>query len=115
MAATNSMVFPARQPPRLARRVAVFLGLVSLLLLMHYLGESKVPHPREQVGAKTKQVPTTDGTSKAFVVASTRAEDTSWIEEYFPDWTLIRYVVDDPEADYTVPRSKGREAMVYLT
>jgi hypothetical protein len=53
--------------------------------------------------------------SKVFVVASMKNDDTSWITEYLPGWTLIRYVVDDPKAQYTVPKNKGREAMVYLT
>jgi hypothetical protein len=53
--------------------------------------------------------------SKAFVVASMKADNTDWIQEHLPAWNLIRYVVDDPKARYTVPKNKGREAMVYLT
>ncbi|KAH8787456.1 hypothetical protein F5882DRAFT_112436 [Hyaloscypha sp. PMI_1271] len=52
---------------------------------------------------------------KAFVVASMKKDDTNWIQEHLPGWNLIRYVVDDPKAQYTVPKNKGREAMVYLT
>jgi hypothetical protein len=52
---------------------------------------------------------------KAFVVASMKNDDTNWIQEHIPGWNLIRYVVDDPKAQYTVPKNKGREAMVYLT
>ncbi len=54
-------------------------------------------------------------TSKAFIVASMKNDDTDWIQENLPSWDLIRYVVDDPKAKYTVPKNKGREAMVYLT
>ena len=52
---------------------------------------------------------------QAFVVASLKADDTSWIEKHFPQWHLFRYVADDKNADLTVPKNKGREAMVYLT
>ena len=52
---------------------------------------------------------------KVFVVASMEKDDTAWISEHLPDWELIRYVVDNPEAEYTVPVNKGREAMTYLT
>lgn len=53
--------------------------------------------------------------AKAFVVASMEKDDTAWIHEYLPDWKLVQYVVDNPKAQYTVPKNKGREAMVYLT
>lgn len=52
---------------------------------------------------------------KVLVVASMEKDDTTWIEEHLPDWQLVRYVVDNPSAQYTVPKNKGREAMVYLT
>ena len=53
-------------------------------------------------------------TTKAFVVASRSQDDTTWLEEHLSDWTVYRYVVDDSQAQYTVPQNKGREAMVYL-
>ncbi|KAK3897500.1 hypothetical protein C8A05DRAFT_19756 [Staphylotrichum tortipilum] len=49
------------------------------------------------------------------VVASLKSEDTSWVHTHLPDWFRSVYVVDDPAARHTVPRNKGREAMVYLT
>ena len=49
------------------------------------------------------------------VVASLEREDTSWIPQYLPDWKTYIYVADDPRAPFTVPKNKGREAMVYLT
>lgn len=49
------------------------------------------------------------------VVASVKAEDTTWFHTYLPDWHKNIYVADDPLASLTVPRNKGREAMVYLT
>ncbi|KAI9682451.1 MAG: hypothetical protein M1829_000243 [Trizodia sp. TS-e1964] len=42
-------------------------------------------------------------------------EDTSWIQDYIPEWRANIYVVDDPAANLTVSKNKGHEAMVYLT
>ncbi|KXX74632.1 hypothetical protein MMYC01_208521 [Madurella mycetomatis] len=49
------------------------------------------------------------------VVASLRSEDTAWVHRHLPDWSRSVYVVDDPSAELTVPKNKGREAMVYLS
>ncbi|KAL2163016.1 hypothetical protein VTH06DRAFT_6852 [Thermothelomyces fergusii] len=49
------------------------------------------------------------------VVASLRHEDTSWVHRHLPDWSRRVYVVDEPTAKLTVPKNKGREAMVYLS
>lgn len=52
---------------------------------------------------------------KDMVVASMKSDDTSWLAEYFQDWSRSIYVVDDKNAPLTVARNKGRESMVYLT
>jgi len=49
------------------------------------------------------------------VVASQTSEDTSWVDRHLSDWARSIYVTDDPSAKLTVPKNKGREAMVYLT
>ncbi|KAK4101453.1 hypothetical protein N658DRAFT_386029, partial [Parathielavia hyrcaniae] len=49
------------------------------------------------------------------VVASLRREDTTWVHLFLPAWLRSVYVVDDPSAELTVPKNKGREAMVYLS
>jgi hypothetical protein len=49
------------------------------------------------------------------VVASQTSEDTSWVAKYLPGWARSIYVTNDPRARLTVPKNKGREAMVYLT
>ncbi|KAH8677700.1 hypothetical protein BX600DRAFT_545431 [Xylariales sp. PMI_506] len=49
------------------------------------------------------------------VVASTAAEDTTWLHRHLPEWRKSIYVVDDPDAALVVPRNKGHESMVYLT
>jgi hypothetical protein len=51
----------------------------------------------------------------AFVVASRMTENTTWLEQFFPDWEKSIYHVDEPLAALTVPKNKGRESMVYLT
>ncbi|KAI1272517.1 hypothetical protein F5Y07DRAFT_379716 [Xylaria sp. FL0933] len=56
-----------------------------------------------------------EGRDLELVVASVKAEDTSWFHAYLPSWHKNIYVADDPSAPLTVPTNKGREAMVYLT
>ncbi|OJD11075.1 hypothetical protein AJ78_08075 [Emergomyces pasteurianus Ep9510] len=52
---------------------------------------------------------------REIVVASMSTDNTSWLNENLPEWKKKVYVVDDPKARLTVPKNKGREAMVYLT
>ncbi|KAI1151096.1 hypothetical protein F4825DRAFT_451866 [Nemania diffusa] len=59
--------------------------------------------------------PETPDIELELVVASVKAENTSWIPALLPDWHTNIYVADDPSAPLTVPKNKGREAMVYLT
>lgn len=49
------------------------------------------------------------------VVARRKADDTTWLTNQHLDWEKVYYTVDDPKAKLTVPKNKGREAMVYLT
>lgn len=51
----------------------------------------------------------------AVVVASRAGEDTTWLDDYFPEWEKNIYRVDNEYAKLTVPKNKGRESMVYLT
>lgn len=46
------------------------------------------------------------------VVPKTKDEDISWIAFEIPDAPLVIYEVDNPNAEYKVPKNKGREAMV---
>ncbi|KAF7679557.1 hypothetical protein GT037_003305 [Alternaria burnsii] len=52
---------------------------------------------------------------KALVIASTKHENTSWFYDELSEWRKYVYVVDEPTADLTVTRNKGRESMVYLS
>ncbi|KAF2757811.1 hypothetical protein EJ05DRAFT_477026 [Pseudovirgaria hyperparasitica] len=51
----------------------------------------------------------------AFVVASRKTEDTAWLKRFFPQWERWIYYVDEPTAELSIPKNKGRESMVYLT
>jgi hypothetical protein len=53
--------------------------------------------------------------SRILVVPKTLHEDVSWIREELPDLQTAVYEVDNPEAEWKVPKNKGHEAMVYLT
>ena len=49
------------------------------------------------------------------VVASLSVDNTTWLQNNFPQWPANVYVVDDPRAALSVPANKGRESAVYLT
>ncbi|KAF1952695.1 hypothetical protein CC80DRAFT_495203 [Byssothecium circinans] len=53
--------------------------------------------------------------SRILVVAKTLDENVRWIDEELPDLKKAIYEVDKPGANYSVPKNKGNEAMVYLT
>ncbi|EEP79599.1 predicted protein [Uncinocarpus reesii 1704] len=60
-------------------------------------------------------IPSVDTSSQCY---ESNADDTAWAEALTredPNLTGAIYVVDDPNAQFTVPRNKGNEAMVYLT
>ncbi|KAI8631624.1 hypothetical protein F5Y19DRAFT_424360 [Xylariaceae sp. FL1651] len=111
-----AMVASLRSPRRLAVASFVVTCLFLLLALRHrdYL-----------VGQPANVLPDRlhagdEGSHKhelqlELVVASTKKEDTSWLHTYLPDWHKSIYVTDDARAPLTVPKNKGREAMVYLT
>lgn len=64
---------------------------------------------------KTDGAPKAGGKRTAVVVASQQSENTTWLDEYFPQWEKNVYRVDDSSAPLHVPKNKGRESMVYLT
>lgn len=60
--------------------------------------------------------------SRTIVVPRMRDDDLSWMQAQLSDilepagnYTLLQYVVDDPEAEYHTPENKGHEVMAYLT
>lgn len=51
----------------------------------------------------------------ALIVASQTKDNTTWLNDVFPDWEKKIYVTDDENATLRVPRNKGREGTAYLT
>lgn len=121
------------QSPRRRNRVkAIFLtiGIVFAIYFIFFAGhESSQASSYNEKTSKYAHQPESIPTPKAadeparpvvrrhkdMVVASMKSDDTSWLAEYFQDWSRSIYVVDDKDAPLTVARNKGRESMVYLT
>lgn len=116
--------------PNMMKRRAYRLQLLPAALLIGALcfftrsvpfSEKYVlPFPSSDRISKTADVPPIQpvlvaDSSVEMVVASTKQENVSWLHDHLLDWRKNIYVVDDETAELTVPRNKGREAMVFLT
>jgi hypothetical protein len=53
--------------------------------------------------------------TSVLVIAKTKEEDISWMDEKIPDQEKAIYVADDPTAPLHPPKNKGHEVMVYLS
>ncbi len=95
--------------------VFVVIGLVLRASLLSPYDSSPQSSPPKESPSFIPDISLALPPPKVLVVASMKKDDTTWIQKYLPDWTLVRYVVDRPTAQYAVPLNKGREAMVYLT
>lgn len=110
------------QGPRRRNRIKAILttvGIVLAIYLFFFQPAHKNP-ARTDRGSYAQQrgtdkPDTASGKRKELVVASMKDDNTSWLYEFFPDWTKSVYVVDDKQAPLTVTLNKGRESMVYLT
>lgn len=109
-------------PRRRSRMKAIFFIVIALYFLFFSTTESPVKTETSSYAEKHGSTKQSDELArpavprrKDMVVASMKSDDTSWLSEYFPDWTKSIYVVDDKDAPLTVTRNKGRESMVYLT
>ena len=87
-----------------------------------YSSEVKPDRAAEASQSQPSYVPGTpkpvgENYSRTLVLASTSEEETQWISHLAgdPNLSTIVYVVDNPNATYTVPKNKGHEVMVYLT
>lgn len=104
----------------MARSARIF-WLVLLLVLLAFLITSPPRLNRWAGGHGSAPSSSVTGSpervseEKRLVVASEKADDTTWLQRRLPDWPVSRYIVDDHHANLTVPIKKGREAMVYLT
>jgi hypothetical protein len=104
--------------PTLSQRQSlrrIVLGFGALLVIGFVFRASQSFQDLHNSQPITTEIPSKPSPAKVFVVASMEKDHTAWISEYLPDWKLVRYEVDNPKAEYTVPMNKGREAMVYLT
>ncbi|KAI1442498.1 hypothetical protein F5Y02DRAFT_257064 [Annulohypoxylon stygium] len=96
--------------------ILISIFLISLLYLCQF--RSHNIESQEIVNPTSNDVvhpPPTIHRETEIVVASTSDEDASWVYRHFPQWNPKVYIVDDPLTLLTVPKNKGREAMVYLT
>ncbi|KAI0893137.1 hypothetical protein F4806DRAFT_477131 [Annulohypoxylon nitens] len=96
--------------------ILISIFLISLLYLCQF--RSHNIESQEIVNPTSNDVvhpPPTIRRETEIVVASTSDEDASWVYRHFPQWNPKVYIVDDPLTLLTVPKNKGREAMVYLT
>ncbi|KAJ5716654.1 Lipase class 3 [Penicillium malachiteum] len=117
------------QSPRRRNRIKAILctmGIVITLYLLFFAGPesptksvnhdrpsyAQRPTPKAEIDEQARPVLRK---RKDMIVASMKSDDTSWLAEYFPDWSRSIYVVDDKKAPLTVMKNKGRESMVYLT
>jgi hypothetical protein len=93
---------------RTRSRVIIALEIIFVCLTIYFYKQtSPLPHVRPA----QQQSPV----SKTLVIASTTQGNTTWLSDVNPDWTILPYISDDPNADLTVPVNRGNEAMVYLT
>ncbi|KAF7713984.1 Uncharacterized protein PECH_006158 [Penicillium ucsense] len=122
-----------QSPRRRSRLKAIFLtiGIVLAIYCLFFAGDErshsrsykdkadKYAHKTESVAANTvghdDLAHSAVRPHKEMVVASMKGDDTSWLAEYFYDWSRKIYVVNDKTAPLTVAVNKGRESMVYLT
>jgi len=119
-------------PPRL---VSIVSALVLFLLIWTYTRLGRAPSPNFQSATSSKSwmrgdpldfgvslrfsegvpKPTGENYTWAVVVPKTKKEELGWLKRDVPDAKIVVYEVENPNAEYRVPKNKGREAMVYLT
>lgn len=116
------------RPPRLSFALVLFL----FLLAWSYLRFDRPASPRPILGEgqPTRADPLDfgiplrfkDGVAKApgenytwsIVMPKMASEDIGWIQGKIPEAKLVVYEVDNTNAEYKIPKNKGREAMVSL-
>lgn len=100
--------------------LVLFLVLISLLIFLRprssrWEGRGSMPALSSAPPSSTTGSLGRMSEEKRLVVASEKADDTTWLQRRLPQWPVSRYIVDDTEGNLTVPIQKGRESMVYLT
>lgn len=105
------------------RRTVVLLLVAATTLILLYLSAISDAAPYSSVSslwnstatADNEEEPEPENPTVAIVVPKQTHENTTWIEQSFPEWTKYIYEVDDRHAPLTISLNKGREAMTYLT
>lgn len=95
---------PRRLKTLLCAFVAGLLLLFTLLALRSRLPQRNYPDHTQA--------------EKHLVIASFTAQNVSWLSGIPSEWTVKRYLMDDPSPEspgLAVPKNQGREAMAYLT
>lgn len=99
------------------QRVAVvctlILAAVILLIGLLHTRVSSMPHL-----SILQQADKHNTAEKHLVIASFTAQNVSWLSQVPSQWTVKRYMMDDPNPtapNLAVPQNQGREAMAYLT
>ncbi|MCJ1384001.1 hypothetical protein MMC17_007116 [Xylographa soralifera] len=101
-----------------SRRLLFLLPLVIISLIYYWPGNSLFRSGPASISNSPETITpisSPNSPSRTLVVARLKKEDVSWIQQNLPDIQTAIYVVDDPSAEYSVPRNKGHEAMAYLT
>ena len=99
------------RPGKRVPAVLVLPVILLILLGLHFHLQLGWPYS----SSSSQPIKNPPAAAAGIVVASLRGEDTSWVHRHLPGWSRSVYVVDDSSAEFTVPKNKGREAMVYLT
>jgi hypothetical protein len=99
---------------------ALFAFSATYLLIYHLLpavNHDAFPPPTTTPKRPTEYpYPAASTRSVNLVVASTSTDDIAWTADLrIPNLNIIRYVRDDPSAQYHPPVSKGRDALMYFT
>ncbi|EGX95962.1 hypothetical protein CCM_00616 [Cordyceps militaris CM01] len=107
-------------PPRASSVLVLALLTASFLYFATHVQWHAVPArqlPSWRLGSLATSSSSSSNLSVNLVLATLKADDTSWTSQLaIPNLRVIRYVSDDPRAQYRppVPR-KGREALIYHT
>lgn len=100
-----------RTPRALLSSIGIVLGTAIWLTSRVVTRPSLTTlHPEPQQNLRSATFPY----DVTLVVASQRTDDTTWLENTFPEWSKKIYVTDNQNAALTVPTNRGREGMVYL-
>ncbi|KKY17925.1 hypothetical protein UCRPC4_g05297 [Phaeomoniella chlamydospora] len=119
-------------PTRIRRTWGIAL-LVSIFVVILYhrqasllrkvsredlLNVAPAEEPKEKANSKLPKgtaKPAGEPYTRMLVMGKFSFDDTSWVDSSDLNVNTTIYIVDDPNAEITVPQNKGREAMVYLT